>query len=361
MDTKLGRFLRDWSGIACHLHAEGNEGRHDAFLEEFYKFEAAHVVINAKVYTSEKIFSRHISNELGLPQLNNIRGLESKLKDEMKESFKCVFVVTNAEDLSKYSAQFLSHFLRLISTTSRNLKLITLSILPWKMIESRMLNFRTSFSTIVCQLPDFTKDELSNMSVDIKGVSQRPTDPMSVKSLIAYLPKNLNPVFLRRFVVSRNLQGDSGSFQRLPSNVALTLIGSYLATWNPASTDQRFFGEKGTGRRRANVKRVKEFKEATAKQFTVQRLGFLYDALKNSLLATKCGNFQANAQIPILLQFGHLEQVSDSKNLIQPKFRCSAPLDYVEKIFNEFVKKHTVNTGKSTGDELRHYLYDYNE
>jgi hypothetical protein len=50
-------------------------------------------------------------------------------------------------------------------------------------------------------------------------------------------------------------------------------------------------------------------------------------------LLAKCGPFDPVVQIPILFQFGHLERVSDIQNLAEPKFRCSAPFDYVEKIF----------------------------
>jgi hypothetical protein len=36
---------------------------------------------------------------------------------------------------------------------------------------------------------------------------------------------------------------DDDTFQRLPANVALVLICSYVATWNPPASDDRFFGE----------------------------------------------------------------------------------------------------------------------
>lgn len=38
-NMRLNRFLRDWSGTCIHLHAQGNEGRHEEFLNNFKKFE----------------------------------------------------------------------------------------------------------------------------------------------------------------------------------------------------------------------------------------------------------------------------------------------------------------------------------
>lgn len=39
MESTLRRYLRDWNGSATHLHAQGNEGRHDEFLVEFKKYK----------------------------------------------------------------------------------------------------------------------------------------------------------------------------------------------------------------------------------------------------------------------------------------------------------------------------------
>jgi hypothetical protein len=86
-------------------------------------------------------------------------------------------------------------------------------------------------------LADLTKE-----AENIEGVSNNPMNPMSVNMLAAYLPKNLNSIFLRKVVASRQ-SNDGNNFQRLPANVALALICSYLASWNSASTDHRFFEE----------------------------------------------------------------------------------------------------------------------
>ncbi|KAI6182936.1 hypothetical protein M3Y97_00434000 [Aphelenchoides bicaudatus] len=355
---KLKHFLRSWDSSSVHLHAQGNEGRHGEFINEFKKFDAPCITINAKIYQStEKIFIQHMASELGLLRVSNMKTFETRLSPLIKDqkSFRCVFLVTNAEELAGFNSLLLQHFLRFVSSNSQKLKLITVSILPWRLIEARLLNFRTNIATIVHRLPEFSTRELDVFASDIPAISKIPTNPMSIQSLAAYLPKNKNPVFLRKLVASRKPQ-NHGSFQRLPANVALTLICSYMATWNPAASDQRFVGEKSQGKRRNQTRNAQDILDPSAKQFTIDRLKNLYEGMHKSLLA-ECGVFNANVQIPILLQFGHLERVSDIQNLAKPKFRCSAPYDYVNKIFNEFVKKHTAHLSQKTStEEFRNYL-----
>jgi hypothetical protein len=55
-------------------------------------------------------------------------------------------------------------------------------------------------TTIVHRLPEFNDNELTNIADSIPAISKNPTNPMSIKSLVAYLPKNKNPVFLRKHV-----------------------------------------------------------------------------------------------------------------------------------------------------------------
>lgn len=116
------------------------------------------------------------------------------------------------------------------------------------------MNYCTSFARVLCRLPGFTEEELAKIALTIPEISSNPISSMSVQSLRAYLPKNMNPIFLKKivgllcmhsivfYVAARRLQNDE-CFQRLPANVALALICSYMATWNPSTTDQRFVGE----------------------------------------------------------------------------------------------------------------------
>jgi hypothetical protein len=55
-------------------------------------------------------------------------------------------------------------------------------------------------ATIVHRLPELNENELVNFAESIPAISKIPNNPMSIKFLTAYLPKNKNPVFLRKLV-----------------------------------------------------------------------------------------------------------------------------------------------------------------
>lgn len=145
--------------------------------------------------------------------MSNMAVLEAYLSYLMMSDFRCVFVFTNAEEMSGFSSLLIQNFLKFISMVSilnvtvqfvlqnpKNMKLLTISTLPWNFIEARLLNFRTSIDAVVHRLPGFTSEELTKAASSISGVSSNPTDPTSIQSLAAYLPKNKNPIFLKKLV-----------------------------------------------------------------------------------------------------------------------------------------------------------------
>jgi hypothetical protein len=74
-------------------------------------------LINAKIYqATEKMFMQHIACELGLEHVSCLRTLEMRLCPLMKTNkFRCVFVVTNAEELAGFNTLVIQQFLRFVS------------------------------------------------------------------------------------------------------------------------------------------------------------------------------------------------------------------------------------------------------
>lgn len=63
------------------------------------------------------MFIQHVASELGLQRISTMKSLEVRLNPLMKANkFRCVFVVTNAEELAGFNSLLLHQFLRFILT-----------------------------------------------------------------------------------------------------------------------------------------------------------------------------------------------------------------------------------------------------
>ncbi|VBB32783.1 unnamed protein product [Acanthocheilonema viteae] len=149
-----------------------------------------------------------------------------------------------------------------------------------------------------------------------------------------------------------SLQEDGQTFC-LSTSAKYLLIAAYCASYNPPSSDRRFFTKNhGKQRRRASTAKglrsnLESAHETGPKPFPVQRLLFIYLAmLEKHDMRNHCAA-DIHAQVAELCAMGFLNRVSADGNLDTPKYRCIATFEFSEQL------------AKTMGIEIRDFLIDF--
>uniref|UniRef100_A0A665VQT3 Origin recognition complex subunit 5 n=1 Tax=Echeneis naucrates TaxID=173247 RepID=A0A665VQT3_ECHNA len=133
----------------------------------------------------------------------------------------------------------------------------------------------------------------------------------------------------------------------LPYYSKFLLIAAYLASYNPARTDKRFF-LKHHGKIRKTHFQKKNEKASNhllgPKPFPLDRLLAIFYSVVDSRVAPTASIF---SQISSLVTLQLLTQVSHDDQLDAPKYKCAVPLDFICAI------SRTVNF------DIVKYLYDF--
>uniref|UniRef100_A0A672GT70 Origin recognition complex subunit 5 n=1 Tax=Salarias fasciatus TaxID=181472 RepID=A0A672GT70_SALFA len=134
----------------------------------------------------------------------------------------------------------------------------------------------------------------------------------------------------------------------LPYYSKFLLIAAYLASYNPARTDKRFF-LKHHGKIRKTAKFLKKNEKTSnhllgPKPFPLDRLLAIFYSVVDSRVAPTASIF---SQISSLVTLQLLAQVSHDDQLDAPKYKCCVSLDFICAI------SRTVNF------EIVKYLYDF--
>ncbi|CAN9508399.1 unnamed protein product [Ophioblennius macclurei] len=134
----------------------------------------------------------------------------------------------------------------------------------------------------------------------------------------------------------------------LPYYSKFLLIAAYLASYNPARTDKRFF-MKHHGKIRKSAKFLKKNEKTSnhllgPKPFPLDRLLAIFYSVVDSRVAPTASIF---SQISSLVTLQLLVQVSHDDQLDAPKYKCAVSLDFICAI------SRTVNF------EIVKYLYDF--
>lgn len=134
----------------------------------------------------------------------------------------------------------------------------------------------------------------------------------------------------------------------LPYYSKFLLISAYLASYNPARTDKRFF-VKHHGKIRKTAKFLKKNEKTSnhllgPKPFPLDRLLAIFYSVVDSRVAPSASIF---SQISSLVTLQLLTQVSHDDQLDTPKYKCCVSLDFIRAI------SRTVNF------EIVKYLYDF--
>ncbi|XP_076045047.1 origin recognition complex subunit 5 [Oratosquilla oratoria] len=134
----------------------------------------------------------------------------------------------------------------------------------------------------------------------------------------------------------------------LPFYSKFLLVSAYLASYNPARTDRRFF-LKNHGKQRKTQAAIKA-KERSSNQlvgpkpFPLDRLLAIFYSIVEDKVSPSANIF---AQIATLVSIQLITQVGEDEDLDSPKYRCNVNLDFIRGI------ARTINF------DIIRYLYDF--
>lgn len=140
------------------------------------------------------------------------------------------------------------------------------------------------------------------------------------------------------------------SLVELPVYSKYLLIAAYLASYNPAKSDKRFFSKHAGKISRRTHGALKKTHERTTNQllgpkvFPVDRLLAIFYSIVNDRVAPSANIF---CQISSLVTLGLLTQVSNSDALESPKYKCIVSLEFIKSV------------ARSINFEVVRYIYDF--
>lgn len=142
------------------------------------------------------------------------------------------------------------------------------------------------------------------------------------------------------------IKGPSAHAQvELPFYSKFLLIAAYLASYNPARTDRRFFVKFSEKKKKTFVRREKTSNHLIGpKAFPLDRMMAIFYSIVDGRVAPTASIF---SQISSLVSLQLLTLVSHSDQIDSPKYKCTASLDFIRAI------ARTVNF-----DVVR-YLFDF--
>lgn len=315
-------------------------------------------------------------------------------------------VLDKAERLRDMEANILPAFLRLQELTQQNLCVIMISEIVWEKYRSG-----TGFSEpFVIHFPDYSKGELVQiMSEDCP--SEYPADfynlyvnlvlsifyyacrnlkelrhlvsinfgkyvhPIKTgeaelgeskklwKNIEPHLKKALQTLYLREVSSSQweryqqelessedvSLQGLSyRSHVELPFYSKYLLIAAYLASYNPAKSDKKFFA-KHSGKGGKKTMAIKKHERTSnhmlgPKPFPLDRLMAIFYSIVEGKVAPTANIFM---QISSLVSLHFLGHVSGDDQIEQPRYKCLVSLDFIKSV------------GRTVNFEVVRYLYDF--
>ncbi|XP_048875669.1 origin recognition complex subunit 5 [Brienomyrus brachyistius] len=312
-------------------------------------------------------------------------------------------VLDRAEVLRDMSANLLPGFLRLQELVEDNVTVILLSEIVWD-------KFRPStgcFEPLQLHFPDYSKAELQQIlaqdshpsySTELyacyinillgvfysvcrdlrelrhlaalnfpkfcepleKGEAEESDTHKLWRNIEPHLKKAMQTVYLRevssfqweeqlkRDCETQSLRGLSAyAHVELPYYSKFLLMAAYLASYNPARTDRRFF-LKHHGKIR-NTRFLKKHEKTSnhllgPKPFPLDRLLAIFYSVVDSRVAPTASIF---SQISSLVTLQLLTQVGHDDQLDNPKYKCTVSLDFIRAI------------ARTVGFDILRYLYDF--
>lgn len=335
-----------------------------------------------------------------------VRLLKNIVSEKALDSQTFYIVFDKAERLRDVESNILPAFLRLQELTGLNVCVILISEIVWE-----KYRFGTGFcEPMVVHFPDYSKDELVRIlcsdcpsdypegfynmyvnlvlsvfhyacrnlkelkhlvNINFKTYIQPVTSGEATlndtkklwKNIEPHLKKALLTLYLREVSSSQweryqaeleksenvSLQGISHrSHVELPFYSKYLLIAAYLASYNPAKSDRKFFA-KHSGKGNKKTLQAKKTERTSnhmlgPKPFQLDRLLAIFYSIVEGRVAPTANIFM---QITSLVSLHFLGHASGEDQIEQPKYKCLVSLDFIKAV------ARTVNF-----DVLR-YLYDF--
>ena len=345
----------------------------------------------------------------GNSTVTNFSEFVSKLK-RTSTNEQLVIVLADAEQLRGLGFNLLPGFMRLQALAEkRNLTVVFVSKLPWKKWEIEGLNS----PPITLNFPPYSKQQKVQLLTeylvknhDLKSIEDDDEKeafftnfsdvilgtfhavcrslPQFISVAKMVLPKYAEPVedgqveasnsrslyrhaepYLKECLMTANLkENSSGSLEstvrlnvELPFYSKFLLISAYIASYNPASSDKRFFMKSG-----GKIKKMRNTVAAAAKiaahkrssqllgpkLFPMDRMLAIFYVIVDTQ-GVHCSS-EILTQISSLVSLGLLTQVGNhcslDTGLDSPKFKCNVGLDFIRLV------------SKNVRFEIHNYLYD---
>ncbi|XP_048357298.1 origin recognition complex subunit 5 isoform X2 [Sphaerodactylus townsendi] len=321
----------------------------------------------------------------------------------MQTLLKTLEVLDNAEQLREMEANILPGFLRLQELIDQNVTVVLLSEIVWELLRPNMgclepmllyfpdysighlqkilshdyppeysFDFYAAYINIllgvfypVCRdLKELRHLAVLNFSKYCEPVIQGEANERDTrrlwKNIESHLKKAMQTVYLREISSSQweQLQeedGESGQLKglsahahvELPYYSKFLLIAAYLASYNPARTDKRFFMKHRGNTRKKKIQKKHEKTSSHLlgpKAFPLDRLLAILHSIIDSRVAPTANIF---SQITSLVTLQLLTLVGHDDILNGPRYKCSVSLDFIRSI------SRTVNF------DIIKYLYDF--
>jgi len=356
-DYRIGR------NIISHVHFYGIGGRRGVQLKE--KLEGA------------------IGSLIKVVSLNCVAfDTAQKLIEEITHSSKgaekgrAVVLLTKAEELGRFKMEALRYGFSLLN--KKGVILVTMSEKPWSKIESS--SFRMAISTPVQYFISWAGQEQGDSLVDILHARHTAVAANLIKYVVDTVDLHYNDLELLSHIVNwisaecvrmgidptatknSDLNKLSSSLKEVakrdaafslewhetkaaeqleyPILTKLVIMASYCASYNPASSDARFFSLKGgaQARKKRTLARKKheDCQVTGAKSFDYKRLVLMYShfwrTYEQSAQQEKMEEVDLFEQLRMLIADGIIATTSPPDNLDEPKFKCLCSLEFVEGI-----------------------------
>ncbi|XP_077977106.1 origin recognition complex subunit 5-like [Glandiceps talaboti] len=199
----------------------------------------------------------------------------------------------------------------------------------------------------------------------VKGEATLENAPKLWRNIEPHLKKALQTVYLREVSSAQwekfqqdTAEGLSSGSSTMPNmltariNVELPyyskylLIAAYLASYNPARTDRRFFSKHHGKINKSRLKKPEKisYQLLGPKPFPLDRVMAIFHSIVDARVAPTANIF---AQISSLVTLHLLSQVGSDDQLDGAKYKCTVSLEFIRSI------------GRTVNFDVVRYLYDF--
>ena len=335
-----------------------------------------------------------ILKQLGIGETcANFADFIDKLK-KMNGVQKLVIVMKNAERLRTLDAHLLPGLMKLNElVTTMNITVVLVSKFPWSkwrlshylaasppvqifinpysrnqlslilheslkpMDEPQVLkdNFVETILSVfqpVCKsLPQFQRAAELLWPDYVKPTKENKVEPDNARSLYRSVESHMKKVLLNiHYQESTNMMGEESKSKRLnvelPFFSKFLLLAAYLASYNPVSSDKRFFMRGKSGRVIKKSKRQHQVHQKSSqllgpKMFDLNRMLAIFHVIVDQKVTSTA---EIQSQVASLVTLQLLTQSGEDLDL--PKYKCNVSLDFIRQV------------AKNVRFELHKYLYD---